>query len=60
MGKIPRSIAMDPSGRFLASAMQGDGVVRIHAVSPEDGSLTHHATYETGGTPIWAEFVVLG
>ena len=59
MGKIPRSIALDPSGRFLASAVQGDGVVRIHAVSPRDGSLTHGATYETGGTPIWVQFVAL-
>ena len=59
MGSIPRSIAMDPSGRFFASAMQGDGLVRIHAVSPQDGSLTHCACYETGGTPIWVEFVTL-
>jgi 6-phosphogluconolactonase len=59
MGKIPRSIALDPSGRFLASAMQGDGAVLIHAVSAKDGSLTHAGTYETGGTPIWVEFVTL-
>ncbi len=59
MGTIPRSIALDPSGRFLASAMQGDGLVHLHVVSPRDGSLTHCASYETGGTPIWVEFVVL-
>jgi len=59
LGRIPRSIALDPSGRFLASAIQGDGVVRVHAVAPGDGSLTHCATYETGGTPIWVEFVSL-
>ena len=59
MGSIPRSIAMDPSGRFVASAMQGDGVVHLHAVSPRDGSLTRCASHETGGTPIWVEFVTL-
>lgn len=59
MGSIPRSVAMDPTGRFLASAMQGDGLVHLHAVSPQDGSLTLCASYETGGTPIWVEFAVL-
>ena len=59
MGSIPRSISMDASGRYLASAMQGDGVVHLHAVSPQDGSLTHCASHATGGTPIWVEFVML-
>ena len=59
VGFIPRSLAVDPSGRFLASAIQGDGVIHIHAIAPEDGRLRHHATYETGGTPIWVEFVAL-
>lgn len=59
VGFIPRSLALDPSGRFFASAIQGDGVIRIHAVSPQDGRLSHLATYETGGTPIWVEFVTL-
>jgi 6-phosphogluconolactonase len=59
VGFIPRSLALDPSGRFFASAIQGDGVVHIHAVSPGDGCLSYHATYETGGTPIWVEFVTL-
>ena len=59
LGSIPRSLAMDPSGRFLASAMQGDGVIHIHAVSPDQGLLSHCATYETDGTPIWVEFVAL-
>lgn len=58
-GSIPRSIALDPSGRFLASAMQGDGVVHVHGVSSVDGRLTHCATYKTGGTPVWVEFVTL-
>lgn len=59
VGFIPRSLALDPSGRFFASAIQGDGVIHIHAVSPADGRLAHRATYETGGTPIWVEFVTL-
>lgn len=59
VGFIPRSLALDPSGRFFASAIQGDGVIHIHAVSPEDGRLAHLTTYETGGTPIWVEFVTL-
>lgn len=59
VGAIPRSIALDPTGRFLATAMQGDGLVRIHAVSSNDGSLTHCADYATGGAPIWVEFVAL-
>lgn len=58
-GFIPRSLALDPSGRFFASAIQGDGVIHIHAVSPDDGRLTHKSTHETGGTPIWVEFVTL-
>ncbi|MGE3690989.1 MAG: lactonase family protein [Novosphingobium sp.] len=59
VGLIPRSLALDPSGRFFASAIQGDGLIHIHAVSPDDGRLRHCATYETGGTPIWVQFVTL-
>lgn len=59
VGFIPRSLALDPSGRFFASAIQGDGVIHMHAVSADDGRLTHCGTYETGGTPIWVEFVAL-
>ena len=58
-GTIPRSLAIDPTGRFLDAALQGDLAIRLYGLDQDDGRLTLRATHETGGTPIWAEFVVL-
>jgi len=58
VGRIPRSLALSPDGRFLATAVQGDGLVRIDAIGA-DGTLTPVGAETTGGAPVWAAFVAL-
>jgi 6-phosphogluconolactonase len=59
VGSIPRSFALEPAGRFLVAAAQGEGAIHVFAIDDRDGSLTRWASYPTGGTPIWVEFVEL-
>jgi len=40
VGKIPRSFAIDPTGRFLFEANQDGASVLVYRIDPKTGKLT--------------------
>jgi 6-phosphogluconolactonase len=55
----PRSIAVDPSGRYLLAAGQLSNHVMVYAIDQASGRLTIRARYAAGKNPNWIEFVTL-
>ena len=55
----PRGFSIDPRGRFLLAAGLDSDRLSVHAIDPEDGSLTLRAQYPVGGMPNWVEIVDL-
>jgi len=54
---MPRSVAIDPSGKFLYAAGQASGNVAAYRIDPVDGRLLLLKTYSTGGNPVWVLIV---
>lgn len=50
--KIPRSFAIDPSGKFLISAGEGSGKAALSRIKT-NGALSLLETYEIGKWPVW-------
>lgn len=57
--RIPRSFAIDPSGRFLVAGGQETNRVVVHAIDLESGRLSEGAAHEAGIVPGWVEFIDL-
>jgi 6-phosphogluconolactonase len=55
----PRGFAIDPRGGFLLAAGLDSNRLSVHAIDPEDGSLSPQAQYPLGGMPNWVEIVDL-
>jgi 6-phosphogluconolactonase len=55
----PRGFAIDPRGRFLLAAGLDSNQLSVHAIDPEQGSLTLRAQYPVGGMPNWVEILDL-
>ena len=55
----PRGFSIDPRGRFLLAAGLDSDRLSVHAIDPQDGSLTLRAQYPVGGMPNWVEIVDL-
>jgi 6-phosphogluconolactonase len=55
----PRGFAVDPRGRFVIAAGLDSNQLSVHAIDPEDGSLTLRAQYPVGGMPNWVEILDL-
>jgi 6-phosphogluconolactonase len=56
---LPRTIAVDPSGRHLLAAGQLSGHVMVYAIDQEDGRLRILARHPVGRNPNWMEVVAL-
>ncbi len=54
---MPRSFAIDPSGRFLLCASQTTGAVRTYAIDQDSGALALTATVHAGANANWIEFL---
>jgi 6-phosphogluconolactonase len=55
----PRTMAIDPSGRYLLAAGQMSHHVMVYAVGADTGRLTTLGRYSTGRNPNWIEAVAL-
>jgi 6-phosphogluconolactonase len=55
----PRTIAVDPSGRYLLAAGQLSDHVMVYAIDPEAGRLRIVARHPVGRNPNWMETVAL-
>jgi 6-phosphogluconolactonase len=51
--KVPRSFALDPSGRSLIAAGQDTGRIVVHPIDPASGRLGEGVGHEAGGGPGW-------
>ena len=56
---IPRSFAIDDTGKFMYVAGQGDARLGVYAIA-KDGSLSKVVQYETGLRPTWVECFTVG
>ncbi len=56
----PRVFAVDPRGRFLLAAGLDSNGLSVHAIDPQDGTLSVRARVQVGAMPNWVEVVDLG
>ncbi len=55
----PRGFAVDPRGRFLLAAGLDSNGLSVHAIDPQDGTLSVRARVQVGAMPNWVEVVDL-
>lgn len=55
----PRGFAIDPRGRFVLAAGLDSNRLSVHAIDPDEGTLTLRGQYALGGMPNWIEIVEL-
>jgi 6-phosphogluconolactonase len=55
----PRSIEIDPTGRFLLAAGEGSGYLSIYRIAPATGSLTLAQRYQVAPDLWWVQAVEL-
>jgi 6-phosphogluconolactonase len=53
--RVPRTFTIDPSGKYLYVAGQGDSRLGAYAINPDTGALTKIEQHETGNRPIWVQ-----
>jgi 6-phosphogluconolactonase len=52
---VPRSFAVDATGKFVYVAGQGDDRLGVYRIDPDSGVLTKVTQYEVGAGPRWVE-----
>jgi 6-phosphogluconolactonase len=55
--KTPRSFDIDPSGRYLLVAGEGNGKLTVYQIDEATGKLTRVQTYEVGKSLTWVRIV---
>ena len=57
VGRHPRSLRIDASGKFLYGAGVHSNNVTLYSINQEDGSLTKIKEFATGKGPMWLDFL---